>query len=195
MKRIVRRGFTIVELIVVIIVLSILVMITASIYQNAQVQARDTMVRDAADKFADAISLFAAKNTNNAMPAGGYGSTSAATSTGCADGSMGFQGYQFSSFDANYKCTLADAVVAAGYLPAELFTGLPVNPVPGYNTPAVDFITQKCNDNATYLFYSQETPRQQDSTALSNLLSGTCSNVSSNVSGHGMGGYIKVNTL
>lgn len=121
MKRAVRQGFTIVELIVVIIVLAILVMITASIYQSAQAQARDAKNVDGMDKFADAISLFVAKNQH--FPRGGSGSTSAiGTNTECADGSNGWAA-------TGYQCDVEDTLVASGYLPSGFTAGLSPNPL------------------------------------------------------------------
>ena len=110
MKRTATRGFTIVELVVVIAVLAILVAITAALYQNAQMQARDAKNADAADKFADAAQLFAAKYGH--FPKGGSGSTSPIGSgTECADGLNGWAAY-------GYQCDVEDSLVASGYLPA-----------------------------------------------------------------------------
>lgn len=121
-----RRGFTIVEMIIVIVVLSILVMITASIYRSAQVQARDARNVDGMDKFADAISLFTAKNQH--VPRGGWGSTSAiGASTECADGVNGWAA-------TGYQCDVEDTLVASGYLPSGFTAGLSPNPVYPSNT-------------------------------------------------------------
>ena len=76
------NGFTIVELLVVIIVIAILASLVALSYGNAQTQTRDTQMRDAADKFADAIKLIYLKT--GTFPKGGYGSVNAVTSSGCS---------------------------------------------------------------------------------------------------------------
>ncbi|HSW90787.1 MAG TPA: prepilin-type N-terminal cleavage/methylation domain-containing protein [Candidatus Saccharimonadales bacterium] len=194
MKHRVRRGFTIVELIIVIVVIAILATLTALLYSNAQRQARDTAIRDAADKFAQSIELMSSKINGGAIIKGGYGSTTAATSTGCIDGSGGEQapGYGAQKSDANYKCTLGDAVVAAGYLSASYFTGLPPNVADG-NSPVTNFITQKCSgDGKNYLFYSQEAPSSDSLAAVNNVLSTVCASQVSSVSGRNMGGVIQL---
>lgn len=128
MKNVAHRGFTIVEMIIVIVVLSILVMITASIYQSAQVQARDARNIDGMDKFADAITLFNAKYQH--YPRGSFGSTSAiGAGTECADGANGWVA------STTYTCTVEDTLVASGYLPAGFVSSLSPNLSPGTTVP------------------------------------------------------------
>ena len=113
-------GFTIIELIIVVVVIGILALITAMAYNNAQIQAGDTKIRDAADKVADAIKLFTAREGH--FPRGGNGSTTAiGTGSECVDGAGGFV------TTGLYSCNLADTLVASQYLSSDLFTGLPKN--------------------------------------------------------------------
>ncbi len=120
MKKHLARGFTIVELFAVITVLAVLVMITATIYKSVQVQARDAKNSDAADKFADAIQLFAAKNGH--FPEGGAGSTAAIGSgTECVDGVNGWAA-------TGYLCDIEDSLVASGYLPSGFVSAQSPNP-------------------------------------------------------------------
>ncbi len=192
MKHQVKRGFTIVELIVVIVVIAILATLTTVLYLDAQKQARDTAVRDAADKFAQAIELMSSKNNGGAMIKGGYGSTSSATSTGCADGGGGYQAPGYVARDSNFKCTLGDAVVAGGYLNSSFFTNLPPNVGDG-NTPLTDFIVQWCSgDSRHYLFYSQEMPSTDSLAAVNNVLNTVCVSQIPNVGGRNMGGVIQL---
>jgi len=192
MKHQVKRGFTIVELIIVIVVIAILATLTAILYSNAQKQARDTAIRDAADKFAQSIELMSSKNNGGAIIKGGYGSTTSATSSGCADGGGGYQAAGYVIRDANFKCTLGDAVVAGGYLSSNFFTSLPPNVADG-NTPLTDFIVQLCSgDSKYYLFYSQEAPSSDSLAAVNNVLNTVCTSQISNVSGRNMGGVIQL---
>lgn len=192
MKHRAARGFTLVELIVVIVVIALLATITAVLYVNAQKQARDTAIREAAEKFSESIELMSSKYNGGAMIKGGYGSTTAATSTGCADGGGGYQAPGYGVLDPNSKCTLGDAVVAAGYLSASFFTNLPPN-VADRNTPLTDFITQWCSgDSKYYLFYSQEAPSAASLAAVNNVLNTVCTSQIPNVSGRNMGGVIQL---
>ena len=84
MKSRIRRGFTIVELLIVVAVVAILAIVTATIYLNTQVQARDTHMRDGLDKFADAIMLWSSGH-KGALPYGGSGTTYDATTQNCAN--------------------------------------------------------------------------------------------------------------
>jgi prepilin-type N-terminal cleavage/methylation domain-containing protein len=192
MKHQVKRGFTVVELLVVIIVIAILATITTTLYLDAQKQARDTAIRDGASQFAQAIELMASKTNGGAMIKGGYGSTSAVTANGCADGGGGYQAAGYSAISSNFKCTVGDAVVAAGYLPASFFTNLPPNVADG-NTPLNDFIIQWCSgDSKYYLFFSQELPSSDSLAKVNSVLNTVCTSQIPNVSGRNMGGVIEL---
>ena len=194
MKHPVKRGFTIVELIVVIVVIAILAAITSVLYLDAQKQARDTAIRDAADKFSQAIELMASKTNGGAMIKGGYGSTVAATSSGCADGGGGYAaaGYNAALGPSSFVCTVGDAVVATGYLTSSFFSSLPPN-VADRNTPLTDFIIQWCSgDSRYYLFYSQEMPSTDSLAKVNNVLNTVCTSQIPNVSGRNMGGVIQL---
>ena len=169
-RRGLNKGFTVVELLLVIVIIAALAIVVVVSYNQAQSQANDSKVRDAADKFADAIKLWSAAN-NSAQPAGGYGSTSSATSTGCANGSTGFQDYQHVLQNSNYKCTLGDAMVATGYLSADLFNNLPGNTPLGGGLHEV-FIVYPCANNANQwnLMYTLENPSATDTSTLNSTL-------------------------
>ncbi len=177
------RGFTIVELLVVIVVLAILATLVFVAYDKSQMQARDTKMRDAADKFADAIKTMHARN--GSFPAGGLSSTTSANATtGCADGANGFQTYNYLATNANYKCTLGDAAVATGLLPDTLFTGLPKNT--RFGTSADVFMVYSCNSKY-YLFYAVEDPAAAETAAI-NALIVSCASLASARDTYGMRG-------
>jgi len=194
MKHLVKRGFTVVELLVVIVVIAILATLTTMLYLDAQKQARDTVIRDAADKFAGAIELMSSKTNGGSMIKGGYGSTVAATSSGCADGGGGYAagGYNAALGPSSFVCTVGDAVVAGGYLQQSFFSGLPPNVGDG-NTQYKDFIIQWCSgDSRYYLFYSQEMPSTDSLAAVNNVLNTVCTAQIPNVGGRNMGGVIQL---
>lgn len=182
------KGFTIVELMVVIIIVAILATLVALSYGSAQIQARDTQMRDAADKFADAIKLMQIKK--GSFPLGGSGSTVVATSTGCADGANGWQagGYYAKTNNASYRCTLGDAAVAMGYLPDTFFDNLPFNTAYGSSTNnAATFMVYTCGTKK-YLFYSMEKPTTEESASLNNLIAAptSCVNAGTAKNTYGM---------
>lgn len=119
MKKNASRAFTLVEILIVIVVLSILVAITATIYGSVETQARDAKNADGADKVADAISLFTIKYGH--VPAGGTGSSVAIGSGNeCTSGSGGW-------FATGYACDIEDSLIASGYLPADFANNLSQN--------------------------------------------------------------------
>lgn len=165
-----QTGFTIVELIIVIIVIGILATLTSVAYISSQKQASDARIRDAADKFSDAIQLWSAQN-GGAQPKGGFGSTVAANATtGCVDGSQGFQDYLYVNRDPNYKCTVGDAMVATGYLTADLFNSLPKSSV--FNVTNMIFTIYPCwnNSKQMILMYNLQVPSASDTANINSIL-------------------------
>lgn len=156
MKRTLQKGFTVVEILVVIVVIAILVMVTATIYQSVQVQVRDAKNADGADKIADAMQLYIAKN--GTYPNGGWGSTTAiGGGTNCADGVNGW----FTT--GTYTCTLEDTLIASKYLPAGFSTGL--SPNSKYNASltngSLSIMVYRYGDKAMVM-YSMEDPAASD---------------------------------
>ncbi len=175
------------ELMVVVSVLAILAILVSVAYGNAQTQSRDVKIRDAADKFSDAIKIWTMRN-NNTLPAGGSGSTvSVNASTGCSNGANGYQAYNYHV--AGYVCTVGDALVAGSYLPASLFTSLPINVTTGNNGTV--FMIYPCGGK-NYLFYSLELPTSTETSAMT-ALSGSCASWST-ITGAGMKAYKDITT-
>ena len=120
MKYTLRRGFTLVEIVIVLAVIAILATIVSVLYVNVQEQAGNTKLRDVASKVAGAIQLFYSKYER--MPRGGSGSTAAIGSgTECADGANGFFAKTVNT------CSIEDTLVASGYLPVGFSDSLPKN--------------------------------------------------------------------
>mgnify|MGYP001644202501 FL=1 len=123
MKSRIRRGFTIVELLIVVAVVAILAIVTATIYLNTQVQARDTHMRDGLDKFADAIMLWSSGH-KGALPYGGSGTTYDATTQNCANPMNNrVEGWQDAGVYSS-SCTIGDIMVKLEYLPKDFFSNL-----------------------------------------------------------------------
>ena len=154
-----RTGFTVVEILIVGVVVAILTVITATIYLNAQVQARDTQMRDAADKVADALSLYLSKN-NGQYPKGGYLSTTPIGSgTACVDGANGW--FESTAYGAN-GCTIEDVLVANMYLPQGFSTTLPANTYKGNSTNQSLMLYTMSSGKAVMLYYTLEEPSAAD---------------------------------
>lgn len=151
-----RRGFTLIELMVVVVIVVILAMITATIYKNTQLQARDAQVASMADKVADALLLFMQKEGH--LPAGGIGSTAAATgSNECTDGAGGWFAKGI------YLCSVEDSLINKGYLPASFSSSLPSNPQYAANNKQSIMIYQHSSGPyAVMVYYSMESPTQKD---------------------------------
>lgn len=151
-----KQGFTIVEILIVTVVVAILATLTVVAYMNAQTQAQDVRVRDAADKVADAIQLFA--NKTGRLPRGGNSSTTAiGAGTECTDGSGGWIA------KGPYICSVEDTLVASGYLPAGLISQLPqVNPTYPTATDNRSLMLYSFGADKAMVFYSQHSATADD---------------------------------
>ena len=152
-----QRGFTIVELLVVIIVIAILAMITAVLYTSAQKQARDVKNIDGMNKLADAIQLFTVKNQH--FPLGDWGSdTPIGSGTECTKGLNGFAGHNM------YVCTIEDTLVASGYLPAGFSAGLAPNKQYSYTDGRATLMVYNVGTTKAMVMTSMEDPSTSDTT-------------------------------
>lgn len=151
-----KKGFTIVELLIVIVVISILAAITLVAYNNIQAQARDSTIRTAAESFATAMKQYSVRNET---PKGhGYGTSTAVTDGVCTGGSTA--GW---AQPGTYACTIGDMLLAQGYLPANFFNDLPKNLK--YNSHRYVFMLYQCSGgpaNRYQLYYSLERPTDKD---------------------------------
>lgn len=150
-----QRGFTLVELIIVIIVISILAAIISIAYTSVQKEARDTKNVDGMHKFADAIELFISKNQH--FPKGNWGSSAPiGTGTECIDGGNGFAGHGM------YKCTIEDTLVASGYLPSGFTVNLSRNTKYPYADGRAALMVYNVGTTKAMVMTSMENPSSQD---------------------------------
>lgn len=173
----IKRGFTVVELLIVVVVIAILTTIVAIMYKTAQPQASDVQMRDALDKFADSMQLWGASRPSQLINGGfNSGATYDSATQNCTNPGIVVTRWQdagMSAIDgANYRCTIGDVLVNTGYLPSDFFTKLPKNPK--YPTSSLQHImTYKCTSDATGRTYvvmaSLESPTTDDDTEFASI--------------------------
>lgn len=161
-----RRGFTIVELLVIIIVIGILAGVVLVGYGSMQRQARDAKLRDGASKIAEAIELLSIKQgLTPTTSKSGSGSTGTITTVNgnqqCASGGgNGFFG------KGSYSCTLEEVLVANGYITDDYLASLPGNTKYGGSPARLSYMIYRCTPAAAagdfMLLYALEAPDPRD---------------------------------
>jgi len=167
-----RGGFTIVELIIVVVIIVILATVTFAVYANTQMQARDTRIRDGAQKIADSMEIWSA-NHPGVAPATGENSSGSATANGCSANTGNNFGWVAPT---NYQCTWGDVLVVSGYLTTAFFDSQPPNTQTIWGSSSVlDFTMYVCGSDK-YLLYTLEDPTAADDASMSMFRStGACS--------------------
>ncbi len=160
-------GFTIIELLVVIVVIAILATITIVLYAGISQRARDDSVRSAANQIEKSILLW--YQDAGVLPAAGFGSTGAISGDSCPGNTTASGGFFQSGL---YLCTMQDLLKARGYMMKNLSATLPKNPVFGTSTTV--FMFYNCGANRYILLWSLEDPTA-DETARFNADLTTCS--------------------
>ena len=165
-----KNGFTIVELLIVIVVIGILAAITIVAYNGIQARANDSRTLSIANQLEKAIVLW---NTDSNEPLkGGWSSTVAfaAGSDNCSDGSGGW------IYKGVYACALEDILLAKNLIPAGLITGAPKNK--GYSNPPDGrwtFMLYPCSGQGQFaLYWYLEAPSASDATNLTAVEGAGC---------------------
>ena len=161
-----KSGFTIVELLIVIVVIGILAAITIVAFNGIQKRAQDTQIRSTASQFTKAFQRWSVESGKTTSPGG---SSSTALSNGVCVGGGG--GWVLSS--SGYTCTIDDILKADGYIPNSLMSSVPntqANRPGSYST----FMLYGCPTSATTtryaMMYALHSPDTQE---ISNIRS-TC---------------------
>lgn len=158
-----QRGFTIVELLIVIVVIGILATVTIVSYVGVQDRAKDASMRVAANEVEDALQQWGLDRGDSIK--GGWGSTTAAGASGCSDGLNGF-------FDSGaYTCTVEDALVSARLLPLGFSSKLPDNPVASSGGWTMMIYYCPNYEVGSYaLYWNLRQPNTQDSDSIDDTL-------------------------
>jgi len=167
------RGFTIVELLIVIVIIGILAAITIVAYNGIQQRARDTSVRNAASALAQAVSLWSVNTGLSPTQSGAdWGSTGPISGGACPPGSTSDGG----GFIATgvYACTLEELLAVKNYLPANFTASLPPN-LGYYSQGAYTLMFYRCYggqpSNNYVIYYSLESPSADETTNYNNVTS------------------------
>ena len=118
-----RYGFTIVELLIVIVVIAILASISIVAYNGIQSRANDSKTVAGANQFEKSLYIWAADHDPARL--GGSTSSVAVSAGECANGSSGWA-------STAYVCNPEDALISAGLLQAGFVRALPKNPIAAY---------------------------------------------------------------
>lgn len=152
-------GFTIVELLIVIVVIAILATISVVAYTGIQSRANDSIIRDAAIKIESAVRRFNIETGN--QPLSGSGSTAVVSNNTCP-GSSAAAGW--AGRTTSYFCSLDDLLSAGGYLPSTFFSSLPKNPTYSavYNRTFMFYQCGATANNKYVLYYYLANPTADD---------------------------------
>ena len=171
-----RSGFTIIELLIVIVVIGILTTLTVVAYGGIQARTRDTIVKNAAKQLGTQLQRFSADTGKTPLQTGG----------GYNNGGSGFvsSGYVNASYPLPVETILKDA----GYLQVGFTAGLPKNTK--YNSNNYTLMLYACGSKYV-VFYSLESPTSDDIADFT-VVKSTCGAVGTTVeTNYNMkGGYI-----
>ncbi len=167
-----RKGFTIVELLIVIVVIGVLVAIAIVAYTGVQARANDTKIRSAANQLEKSIMAWAVQTGSATIP-GGLGSTVPPSANGCVDGVSGW----FSN-TTGYVCAAEDHLVAQKVIPEGFSAKLPPNTYYG-NPPngRLSLMLYKCTSapGRYALFWTLQRPTAEETESINSVVT-TCGN-------------------
>ena len=153
-------GFTIVELLIVIVVIAILATISVVAYTSIQARAADTQIKSAATQIEKAIKLWGIDNGSEIVA--GYGTTSPVVDGRCSNTGTGGGALQ----TGNYQCALEDMLTDSGTIQPGLLSSLPPNKLwTNSNTRVLMFYscgTVPSNNGKYALYWYLNSPSAED---------------------------------
>lgn len=161
-----RVGFTLVELLIVIVVIAILAAISIVAYNGVQQRAQDSQILSAAQQLQKAYVASIITSGNNAY-LGGYASSYNASTNTCSGGYGGWVDDTSYSFNPSF-CTIGTVLVAEGSIPPSLIKDLPkTNKVDtNYAGGNRTIMLYPCTSDSYALLYALNRPRSDQQTEL-----------------------------
>lgn len=157
-----QKGFTIVELLIVILVIGILAAIIVVAYNGIQTRANDGQIKSAAYNVKSALTNYVA--VNGTKPSGGWGSTQALTNGDCINGNGGFISKGI------YTCDVEEVLVAKNLIPATLLSNLTPNKKFN-NSASYNFMLYDCTATSIILLWYLEMPSASDTASYDSSIS------------------------
>jgi len=162
-----KSGFTIVELLIVIVVIGILAAITIIAYNGITKRGQDAQIRSVANQFAKTFQLWSTQSGLTTSP-GGSGST--AYSGGVCVGGGG--GWVLAS--AGYVCTIDTVLTSAGLIPSSLMSSVPITQAsrPGAYSTFMLYPCSAAGATAYAMMYALNTADAKEITNVQNACTG-----------------------
>lgn len=163
-----KSGFTIVELLIVVVVIGILATIALVAYNGITKRGQDAQIRSVANQFSKAFQVWSTQTGLTSSP-GGSGST--AYSGGVCVGGGG--GWLLAS--AGYACTIDTVLVNAGLIPSSLVSTVPNTQAsrPGSYSTLMLYGCPTASPTTQYaMMYALNTPDTQQITNIRNTCAG-----------------------
>lgn len=162
------RGFTIVELLIVIVVIAILAAITVVAFNGIQDRSHDSRMKNGVSQLERAIRMLA--TSTGELPRGGWSSTVAIDASGkCVDGSGGWV------TSGTYACAIEDMLLAKQLVPSGFLRGLPINTAYGSPTDGSRSIMfYPCTNGRYALYWHVRNQSTEDAASLTYVESQGC---------------------
>lgn len=164
-----QTGFTIVELLIVIVVIAILATITIVAYTGIQASATDARIRTAVSQIEKAAYTWAIRH-GQPPSGGGYASTSKNDDGTCTGGTGGWAKM------GSYVCSLEDMLRGEDLIPSGFMADLPPNKIYG-NTSSQTLMFYPCGGSTarTYaIYYYLGDPSTEDAASVSKAEAAGC---------------------
>lgn len=165
-----KTGFTIVELLIVIVVIAILAAITAVSYNGITVSANDALRRDGAAKLARAYKAWIGETGQSPLQ------------LGCGAGNNGNGFIQYRDADGSgglYEgLTCIDVLAEKGLISADFTNTIPTNTLAPFNTKNRMYMVYLCTQSPTnraLLLWHLQKPTNEESSHIAQLASSCAS--------------------
>lgn len=154
-----KRGFTVVELLIVIVVVGILVTISYLVYRGSRDSSRDTSRRSAVQQVVSAIEALRLKYPDKQIYVGGYVGTPSSSHAPDANGLCNYSGNGWvNGGNSVYPCSIGESLLRNGLLPPGFFESMPGNEEyssGGLTSSNTTMMIYQCNHNidGKYILY------------------------------------------